>query len=216
MFKHKKWAKRDFLSYYYTIGTNDRFIQKTDRPNDKLVPLFVSRKHAIEWAKAFVVQCGNGVVFEKKYLISNECVGYFPTNNYDESGDVLRKDGIQVQCKADTGHIKADNVDNCDIYAIENSDASGYYEITKNDFFRNVELLQDKGIVKFRTPKQHNLGNFNTWQLLIPKYLKANGKNRQAHNLLIECGATFTLYPPDLQRGIGRNSKPKYKQAYAG
>lgn len=214
MFNHKKWATRGFFGYYYTIGTNGRFIQKTDRPNEKLVPLFVSRTHAIEWAKSFVTQCGYGVIFEKKYLVHNQCKGYFPTNNYDESGDILLSNGLQVQCKADTGHIKADNIDNCDIFAIENADASGYYEIDKDNFFKVVELLADKGVVKFRKPSHHNLGNFCTWQLFFPKYLKANGKNRQAHNFLLDLGFRFTLFPTDLQRGIGRNSKPKYKQAY--
>ena len=127
----------EFSGDFYTQNSSGRLINKSmlaHSANGKFAP----KADCIDWINAID---NNGFRFERRFLITNACMGYFPTAKGSECGDVQLTDGTQIQLKSDMGCIKIANDDKCDQYAIENSNKTGYWTMEKEQYLQNIEYF---------------------------------------------------------------------------
>lgn len=195
----------EYAGDFYTLNTSGRLINKSmlaHNANGRFAP----KQNCIQWIDAID---NNGFKFERRYLLTNACMGYFPTAKGSDCGDVQLTDGTQVQLKADLGCIKVANDDNCDKYAIENSNKTGYWTMTKTQYLENVEKMVEVGMLEFR--KANRYMNEPHYRVKFPR---PYGKGIQKQDIpklqiLKAIGAEYTPYPPEIAAGIGRNTKTK-------
>lgn len=195
----------EFSGDFYTQNSSGRLINKSmlsHSGNGKFAP----KQACLEWIDTID---NNGFKFERRYLLTNACVGYFPTAKGSESGDVQLADGTQVQLKADLGCVKVANDDKCDKYAIENSNKTGYWTMTKEQYITNIEKMVEVGMLEYR--KSNKYMNEPHYRVKFPRpYAKGIQKQDIPKlQLLHEIGAEYTPYPPEIAVGIGRNTKTK-------
>ena len=195
----------EFTGDFYTQNSSGRLINKSmlhHSKNGKFAP----KQNCIQWIDAID---NNGFKFERRYLLTNACMGYFPTAKGSECGDVQLTDGTQVQLKSDMGCIKVANDDNCDSYAIENSNKTGYWTMTKEQYIANIDKMIQVGMLTFR--KANKYMKQDHYQVKFPR---PYGKGIQKQdipklNILNQIGAEYTPYPQEISIGIGRNTKIK-------
>ena len=195
----------EFCGDFYTQNASGRLINKS-MLSHSANGRFAAKTDCIKWIDAID---NNGFKFERRFLITNACMGYFPTAKGSECGDVQLMDGTQIQLKADLGCIKVANDDKCDAYAIENSNKTGYWIMTKTQYLENVENMVEAGMLTFR--KANKYMNTDHYQVKFPR---PYGKGIQKQdipklNILTQIGAEYTPYPPEIAVGIGRNTKTK-------
>lgn len=195
----------EFTGDFYTCNSSGRLINKS-MLSHSLNGKYAAKTDCIKWIESID---NNGFKFERRYLITNACAGYFPTAKGTECGDVELTDGTQVQLKSDMGCIKVANDDNCDKYAIENSNKTGYWTMTKAQYIANIEKMVEVGMLTFR--KANKYMNTNHYQVKFPRPY-GQGIQKQdipKLNILNQIGAEYTPYPQEISVGIGRNTKIK-------
>lgn len=195
----------EFCGDFYTQNASGRLINKSmlnHSSNGKFAP----KTDCIQWIDMID---NNGFKFERRYLLTNACMGYFPTAKGADCGDVQLADGTQVQLKSDMGCIKVANDDNCDKYAIENSNKTGYWTMTKDQYITNIQKMVETGMLKFR--KANKYMSADHYQVKFPR---PYGKGIQKQDIpklqiLKAIGAEYTPYPQEIAVGVGRNTKTK-------
>ena len=195
----------EFCGDFYTQNASGRLINKS-MLNHSANGKFVAKTDCIEWIESID---NNGFKFERRFLLTNACAGYFPTAKGSECGDVQLTDGTQMQLKSDLGCIKVANDDNCDKYAIENSNKTGYWTMTKKQYLDNIIKMLEAGMLEYRKPNK-----YMSMEHYRVKFPRPYGKGIQKQDIpklkiLTEIGAEYTAYPPEIAVGIGRNTKTK-------
>ena len=195
----------EFCGDFYTQNSSGRLINKSmlaHNANGKFAP----KQNCIDWINEID---NNGFKFERRYLLSNACAGYFPTAKGSDCGDVQLTDGTQVQLKSDMGCIKVANDDKCDQYAIENSNKTGYWTMAKEQYLQNIEKMVEVGMLEFR--KANKYMSEDHYRVKFPR---PYGKGIQKQDIpklqiLNVIGAEYTAYPQEIAVNIGRNTKVK-------
>lgn len=195
----------EFTGDFYTLNSNNRLINKSmlaHSANGRFAP----KIDCIKW----IDRVGNsGFKFERRYLLTNACAGYFPTAKGTDCGDVELMDGTQVQLKSDMGCIKVANDDKCDEYAIENSNKTGYWTMTKAQYLENVATMVSLGMLVFTKANRYMSVDHYKVKFPRPYGLRIQKQDIPKLQMLKAIGAEYTPYPPEIAVGIGRNTKTK-------
>lgn len=195
----------EFSGDFYTLNSNGRLINKSMLAHSAS-GRFAPKADCIKWIEAID---NNGFKFERRYLLTNACAGYFPTAKGSECGDVELMDGTQIQLKSDLGCIKVVNDDNCDKYAIENSNKTGYWTMTKTEYLENVENMVSLGMLVFTQANKYMSEDHYKVKFPRPYGLRIQKQDIPKLQMLKAIGAEYTPYPPEIAVGIGRNTKTK-------
>lgn len=157
-----------------------------------------------EWANSDELNAtnNNGFNAEKRFVVESlfndmlNAVKYWnPSLDGRLGGDVELANGSQVQIKSKGGHIKADQSDSCDLYAIEDMTQTGTILFKKEEFHRFAKWAEDKIVPSVRVSKGYFGRDAKSFRVNIPSLTSYRKTTRDFYNDLAKAGVKFQVIP---------------------